>query len=328
LWILIFLGVFSFWIEISTSQKHVNNRPVIGVLDQPNSDDLQAAGCTGETYLPADYVKWIESAGGRVVPIPHNATQSKLQELFQYVNGILFTGGDLSLMPDTVYYQTALYLYNLAIAENNKGIYFPVWGTCQGFQLLCILSAQNESVDQRYKFDSENLPLALNFTDLASSSRLFGHLPSRIYRRFHTEDITINLHHDGIPPSFFQTSNSLKKTLKLLSTNADRKGKEFASSFEGIQFPFYGVQFHPERNAFEWDHPEKTPHTGEAVEAMQYLARFYVSETKKNQHQFPEGMLDKLLIYNYQATFTLNLTSEGYPDFQTYCFHHLWENPT
>jgi len=52
------------------------------------------------------------------------------------------------------------------------------WGTCMGFQLLSILGANNHSVLEENAFDSENLPLALNFTEAASQSRMFGGAPS------------------------------------------------------------------------------------------------------------------------------------------------------
>ena len=43
------------------------------------------------------YVKWIEAAGAQVVPVPYNLTESQVEELFMKLNGILFTGGGLSL---------------------------------------------------------------------------------------------------------------------------------------------------------------------------------------------------------------------------------------
>jgi hypothetical protein len=39
------------------------------------------------------YVKWIESAGGQVVPIPFDLPHSQLKSLYYNLNGILFTGG-------------------------------------------------------------------------------------------------------------------------------------------------------------------------------------------------------------------------------------------
>ena len=51
----------------------------------------------GQTYIPASYVKWLQSAGAQVVPVPYNADRATLQKLFNSLNGILFTGGGLDL---------------------------------------------------------------------------------------------------------------------------------------------------------------------------------------------------------------------------------------
>jgi len=47
--------------------------PVIGIFAQP-SEDIEEFYPTekGYSYMPASYVKWVESAGGRAVPLPYN----------------------------------------------------------------------------------------------------------------------------------------------------------------------------------------------------------------------------------------------------------------
>jgi len=268
----------------------------------------------------------LESGGARVVPIPHKASHALLTELFHSINGILFTGGSLSLEKNTIYYQTAKFFYDLAISSARKGDYFPIWGTCQGFQLLSIITANNETVDERYEFDSENLPLFLNFQSGARNSRMFRDASEEIYDAFRTQPITMNLHHDGVPPIFFQTNSNLKSFYQLISTNADRKGKPFGSSFEGKVFPVYGVQFHPERNAFEWDVQEHLDHAEIAVKAMQHLSRFYVGECRKSTHKFASAKTEyDSLIYNWTPSRTAN-SSDPYPDQQTYFFTNLHDH--
>jgi len=298
----------------------LNLRPIIGVLDQPAPNIFSK---WGNTYIPSSYVKWLESAGSRVVPIPHNASPQTLTNLFNSINGLLFTGGDLSLLKDTTYYKTALFFYNLALQANQNGDYFPIWGTCQGFQLLSILAANNESVDERYHFDSENLPLPLQFTPNARNSKMFKHVPQFIFDTFQTKNVTMNLHHDGVPPSFFETNPRLKEFYHLLSTNVDRKGNPFGSCFEAKSFPIYGVQFHPERNAFEWDLEEKLDHAIDAIRCMQYLADFYVNECRKSNHKFATEKKEySWLIYNWNPYPTYN-SNESYPEAQTYLFNNL-----
>lgn len=149
----------------------LNDRPIIGILNEPTSSG-------SESYFSASYVKWLEASGARVAVIPYNADMDTLSTLFNSVNGILFTGGGQSLAAGTEYYETASFLFNNVLQANAKGDYFPVWGTCMGIQLLCIMVSGNHSILSENAFDSENLGLALNFTDAAASSRLFGSAPA------------------------------------------------------------------------------------------------------------------------------------------------------
>ena len=47
-----------------------------------------------------------------------------------------------------------------------------------------------------------------------------------------------------------------------LSYNFDLYNLEYLSSIEAKHYPFVGVQFHPEKNIFEWAEKEpKIPHS-------------------------------------------------------------------
>lgn len=69
---------------------------------------------------------------------------------------------------------------------------------------------------------------------------------------------------------------------RLITLNEDSNGLKFVSSMESRSFPFYGVQFHPEKNIFEWLPKQKTAHSFDAVKASQYFANFFVNEGMMN----------------------------------------------
>ena len=48
------------------------------------------------------------------------------------------------------------------IQANDNGDYFPLWGTCLGFQLLCVLQAETDTI--LTSFDAANYSIPLNFT--------------------------------------------------------------------------------------------------------------------------------------------------------------------
>lgn len=155
----------------------LNFRPIIGVLTEPLNETAPEEG----SFLPASYVKWLESAGARVAPVrstvtknsqisrfpriikqsppnknvlwykvPYDASHETLQKYFSSLNGILFPGGGLSLQPQTTFYKTAKFFFDQSIISFKKGDSFPIWGTCMGFQLLTILGANDHSVLEEY----------------------------------------------------------------------------------------------------------------------------------------------------------------------------------
>lgn len=91
----------------------------------------------------------------------------------------------------------------------------------------------------------------------------------------------------------------------MISTNKDWNNFEFISSIEHKKYPFYGIQFHPEKNLYEWVRNKNISHTPNAVIASQYFAQFFVNEARKNNHQFRDTKTeDQHLIYNFPLTFS------------------------
>merc|ERR1712183_490038 len=130
---------------------------------------------------------------------------------------------------------------------------FPVFGTCLGFEyMVSVASEAGESILQS-NYDAENISLPLYFTeDSFNNSQLF--LNSHI-RQIATQNVTMNNHQRGISPEAFVSDRLLSSMFKIISTNIDRLGKPFVSTIEAkntTMFPFYGVQWHPEKNNFEF----------------------------------------------------------------------------
>ncbi len=86
----------------SHAQTALNNSPIIGIFTQPSTST--SGNCNGNClYLAASYVKNIESAGGRVVPINYYSTEAELDVLFDSLNGFHFPGGGSEFPPSAQY---------------------------------------------------------------------------------------------------------------------------------------------------------------------------------------------------------------------------------
>ena len=66
--------------------------PIIGLFAQPSSSSNDA--CSGSCqYIAASYVKYLEAAGARVIPIDYHSTHDQIDTLFENINGFFFPGG-------------------------------------------------------------------------------------------------------------------------------------------------------------------------------------------------------------------------------------------
>uniref|UniRef100_A0A131YL28 folate gamma-glutamyl hydrolase n=1 Tax=Rhipicephalus appendiculatus TaxID=34631 RepID=A0A131YL28_RHIAP len=282
-------------------------RPIIGIIAQHLNSRTFSPNRTN-TYIAASYVKYIEASGGRVVPIFVDQTKGYYKKLFNSVNGVLIPGGGVDL-DNSGYLEAAKIIFDLAIEANNHGTYFPLWGTCLGFEALSRLAIDKLVLRACQGHD---LALPLNFTRGFRRSRMFSGLSRSLERALRTRPITYNSHGKCLTPQNF-TTFGLDHFFRLTSTNVDPNGVTFISSMEAYSYPFYGVQFHPEKNNFEWtqrkDHVH-IPHTKDAVLVSQYLGNFFLDEARKNNHSFASAAEElNALIYNYPVTYTQNKTA-------------------
>ncbi|XP_029961102.1 gamma-glutamyl hydrolase [Salarias fasciatus] len=284
-------------------RQAVNDRPVIGVLTQIVSDDVMKP--FGRTYIPASYVKYLESGGSRVMPIRLTHTDVEYENIFKKINGLLLIGGAVNLETSD-FARVAKLFYKLALEANDAGDVFPIWGTCMGLQLLTVLVAGKNLLTET---TAENIALPLNLTTEAYSSRIFRDVPPDLIKAVTQEPLTGNFHHYGVEVKTFMENEDLQSFFSILSTNVAENGAHFVSTIEGKKYPFYGVQWHPEVNRFQWKSNLNFPHSRHAVQLSSWMAEFFVNEGRRSLHQFdnPEEEASSL-IYSYTPIYAGNFT--------------------
>lgn len=280
--------------NIVNARSALNNRPIIGILSQEtnNYGDLIKGS---RSYIAASYVKFIEGAGARVVPIPINKSRSYYKKLMNNISGVLWPGGAASFKRG--YANAGNEIYQIAKEMNQNGTHFPILGICLGFELLTYVASDKRL--NRMPCTSQSQALPLKFEKNFRQSKLFQNASEHITRSLETKNVTINFH------KFCITKNELRRlrlnnTFRIISQNVATDGVKFISSLEHVNFPFYGLQFHPEKNIYEWITGKNIPHTFDAIEVGQYFANFFVNETRKNQNKFSNHTKEiESLIYNY-----------------------------
>ncbi|XP_056290342.1 gamma-glutamyl hydrolase isoform X2 [Pseudoliparis swirei] len=195
------------------SSARRNDMPIIGILTLEFRDYKS----NQTTYVAASYVKFLEAAGARVVPVRLNLPLEEYQRLFKSINGIVIPGGTASIVSSS-YQRAARIFYELALEANKRGDYFPLWGTCLGFELLLYLTSEKTRLSLT---NTSGVTLPMRFTKEAKGSRMFRGFPTRLLKDMASESVTQHSHKWGLKVSNHKNNKALKKFFKVLSTNTD-----------------------------------------------------------------------------------------------------------
>ncbi|XP_050371093.1 gamma-glutamyl hydrolase 2-like [Argentina anserina] len=305
----------------SAPDPKLNYRPVIGILSHPGDGASgRLSNVTGTSYIAASYVKFVESAGARVIPLIYTEPSDVLFQKLNLVNGVLFTGG---WAKKGRYYEVAEKIFKFILEKNDAGDHFPLYAICLGFELLTMIISKNTKILE--SFSAADMASTLQFTENTNiEGTVFQRFPPDLLRKLSTDCIVMQNHHYGISPERLLENKDLSSFFKILTTSTDEDDKVYVSTVHAYHYPVTAFQWHPEKNAFEWGVPT-IPHSEDAVQVTQHIANFLVSEARKSLNRPPiQDVLDNL-IYNYSPTFC-GKAGKGYDEvylFQPPSLAHL-----
>jgi gamma-glutamyl hydrolase len=127
----------------------------------------------------------------------------------------------------------------------------PVWGTCLGFENLAMFASDDSSTVLESGFDSDDENYVLHFTQDPKNTRLFAPMGDEA-KIFAEKAITYNHHSWGVAPNRFLTDRGLASIFKPTAISYDNQGRSFVAAMESLKYPFFGVQFHPEKAQFSF----------------------------------------------------------------------------
>ena len=214
--------------------------------------------------------------GAKVIPFNWRHHMNSIKELMGKINGILFTGGGNIIYNKsgelTNFAQKVCEIIAYAEELNDNGTYFPIWGTCQGYELLTACRSPKENIFSDYD-SNPSISTTIEFEHHAKDSRLFtklgSHEGSKIIKDLSENAIALFGHNYGISPETWNSKEELHGYFNLLATSLDKQGKQLVATIEAKDYPFYGIQYHPEKNPFEWI-PEQYVHSLESIQASFY----------------------------------------------------------
>ena len=237
----------------------------VGIISVPLTPGKKFFSVCGDSYIATAHIGWLKRQGIKIVPIPY--TTKDFKYYMDRINGLYFPSGGAFAGTQKEYYNCCKTFLKLAMKENDKGYHFPIWGGCMGMQQMMIIADEHDDLKNLLtRFDSfNNLLETLRFTEEGRKSRIVRYISPELFKKMQTKSCTLNNHKLGISTARFRKHKNLNNFYKIVSWSKDRKGKKFVSTIEGRYYPFYGVQWHPERSS-----------------EMDELAKFFRNELQKN----------------------------------------------
>lgn len=229
------------------------------------------------------YSSMIESAGGRVVPVSYKLERKELIQILDNLNGVLFTGGDLTLYNKSTgqfhpYMNTVKTILDYTITQNNLGNKFALFAICQGFQALHILISGDPNVLQ----DSRRLALNDSFTVFPFSSQSSKFLDFQSQQLTSDLVVEFNWHHFGIPLWTYDRYPALSSFFKVISTDQYPGDSPIVATVEARDYPIFAVQYHPEKTLFVHTN-QSIPKSAEARQFAEDIAFGFVDQCRKNR---------------------------------------------
>ena len=283
----------------------MSNNKVVGIITVPLSPGRRYYKVCGDSYISTAHINWLKRAGLDILAIPYDTTRHEYY--FKRVNGLYLPSGGVFASNSQEYYDCCKKFIQLAIQDNDNEKHFPIWGGCMGMQQMMIMGDGKDNLDNfLQKFDSfKNFNTPLIITEKGYSSTLLKNACPKFIRKLLHNDCTLNNHMMGVSPAKFKKSKLLNSMYFIVSKNYDRRGKMFVSTIEGRFYPFFGVQWHPERSS-EMDYFAEIF----AKEVQKNLNTARVPENKKLQYKNIDCMNYSDQLYNYCNFYWHKRTSE------------------
>lgn len=276
-----------------------NDAPIVGIVTLP----FNGGGYNQSewNYIAQSYVSFLESAGAQVVPIHWDLPTDQLDTLLSQLNGVLFTGGNTffyNQTDNTPAYEAFQHIIMYVVNQNIAGNFYPLWGTCQGLQVMSRVFANNRTIlthcDNCQYVVKNNYPVA------TYQSKMLSTLPYDLQQKITYANLSTFDHAWKLDIDTFTEYPTLAGNVTPVAYSIDQAQVVYISMFESEKYPIYAAQFHQEKSTFEWNPTLNIAHQYDSIRFQHYLSNFFVQETTKNTNTFPQNQT--YLIYNYNHT--------------------------
>ena len=279
-------------VAASQSQPYYpSGSPTVAVLTL----ELESSSVPRETsYIKNSYLNWLEQNNMRWVEINFFESEESYLRKLEVSDALLLTGGGQNVLkPDgstSEYFKVAKRLIQYAVERNQRGSYFPLWGTCLGFQSIV------------YTFSRETLRVATVDNPTSSGSLHLLSPESRFFRSvFSHQDIlvlenkpSLLFHHTyGYMLNEALENQIFMSEFNILASAETATKKTVVGMIEHKHLPIFGTQFHPEAMQFLFNNQDIDSHSEEIQTVNRKFSTVFRKMIREGK-DFPYPLLQDL----------------------------------
>lgn len=257
--------------------------PVIGILSNPETGSDK----NSTLYrVNANYVRWLEANGMEAIAIHPWLSDTQLSSVLPKINGILLQGESFDFDKESDYYKTASSIIQKAKNFLTTPVYnFPVFGVCSGFQVLQTVLAETDVLTVHPHQDTAS-SLIFDFDEI-KDSKMFFDINDNLAKVLNSTKSIYEHHFMAVGPEQYSEKNKLRDFMNYNTLDKDSKGNLYVASAEGIKnYPFFGVQFHPEMVSFNRNKARNVPESFESVQVSKHFGHFLLKQALQNKNQY------------------------------------------
>lgn len=199
---------------------------------------------------------------------------------------------------DGDYLEYGRFIYHQLKDMNDNGTYYPLWGTCMGYEnMVSYVADAGWDVLSVYDYDTGSM--ALEFVVDPRDTKMFNQLGDRAFL-FEQYNTSYNAHHWGLNPDKFNTDKGLSSIYHHTAISYMPDGRPFVAAVESDNYPFFGTQFHPEKTTRVFKEDLEVDHSWLSIGLNRHFGDYFVHLARQNTNVWGTySEVQKEIVENY-----------------------------
>jgi len=294
--------------KVNLFSDQLNPRPVVGVLAQ----EITSSTFSGMSelklklmndsigWVDASYIKWLESSGALVMPIPLSTNKEDLLDLMQnHLSGLVLPGSKAGPVTKPLFLGLLSAAMEFMITKQTN---IPIFGICMGHQIIyqTLATAKNSIYGGAEHYGrlvniKNTRKTSLNMKIVEPQAKIITGITNTMLQTLANDRLVLHNHAWGITREMLQNVEGLIT----VAVTENSEGFEFVSVMEHEDLPLFGTQWHPEKPPFAFGRKNGGAfnfiHSTRSIEVSQLFGNNFVNMCRKHSNRFTKK--DDMLSY-------------------------------